>query len=218
MRAFERGVPARPLPPRLALTAALPSWRLNPAPLATDTRSLSLSPSLSLSLSLSHTHALVPTQPSPPFFFAAAAGPRARAPGPAATNLWEAIASDAHDPCSWPFVECDAGCAPRGPYNVIRGMWVWSEGGGARGGGEGPHNVIRGMWVWSEAGRGMEGRGGASFVLLQSTTNPPTKHKPSTMPAQTKQQRRHTNTTRNTPNSPSLNQNQQQQITHIPTL
>lgn len=40
----------------------------------------------------------------------------------AATSLWEAVAADEFNPCSWPFVECDASCQPNSNSNTIRGL------------------------------------------------------------------------------------------------
>jgi len=48
----------------------------------------------------------------------------------AATDLWDAIANDEFNPCSWPFVECAADCEPNSNSNIITGMCVFGWLGG----------------------------------------------------------------------------------------
>ena len=65
------------------------------------------------SAGMQHFDCKVTPPPAPP---ATPAGPAG------ATSFWEATASDEFNPCSWPFVECDATCQPNGASNIIRGM------------------------------------------------------------------------------------------------
>jgi hypothetical protein len=44
------------------------------------------------------------------------------APPAAAIDLWDAIASEEFNPCSWPFVECDKNCQPGATNNTITGL------------------------------------------------------------------------------------------------